>query len=46
MSNDLNLRESDKEIAQEVGYSSNQVLAGVFVNHRHMSPSDFRETQQ
>jgi AraC family transcriptional regulator len=30
------------QIAQEVGYSSNQVLARVFVKHRHMSPSDFR----
>ncbi len=30
------------EIAQEVGYSSNQVLARVFVKHRHMSPSDYR----
>ncbi len=30
------------EIAHEVGYSSNQVLARVFVKHRHMSPSDYR----
>jgi AraC family transcriptional regulator len=30
------------EIAQEVGYSSNQVLARVFIKHRHMSPSDYR----
>jgi AraC family transcriptional regulator len=30
------------EIAYEVGYSSNQVLARVFVKHRHMSPSDYR----
>jgi AraC family transcriptional regulator len=30
------------EIALEVGYSSNQVLARVFVKHRHMSPSDYR----
>ena len=30
------------EIAQEVGYSSNQVLARVFVKHRHTSPSDYR----
>jgi AraC family transcriptional regulator len=30
------------EIAQEVGYSSNQVLARVFVKHRHMSPTDYR----
>jgi AraC family transcriptional regulator len=29
-------------IAQEVGYSSNQVLARVFVKHRHMRPSDYR----
>jgi AraC-like DNA-binding protein len=46
MSNDRNLREADKDIAQEVGYLSNQVLARVLVNHRHMSPPDFRETQQ
>jgi AraC family transcriptional regulator len=30
------------EIAQEVGYSSNQVLARVFIKHRHMSPSEYR----
>lgn len=30
------------EIAQKVGYSSNQVLARVFVKHRHMSPTDYR----
>ena len=30
------------EIAQEVGYSSNQVLARVFVKHRRMSPTDYR----
>lgn len=30
------------EIAQEVGYSSNQVLARVFMKHRRMSPSDYR----
>lgn len=30
------------EIAHEVGYSSNQVLARVFIKHRHMSPSDYR----
>ena len=30
------------EIAYEVGYSSNQVLARVFIKHRHMSPSDYR----
>jgi AraC family transcriptional regulator len=30
------------EIAFEVGYSSNQVLARVFVKHRQMSPSDYR----
>jgi len=46
MSNDLNRRASDKEIAREVGYASNQVLVRVVVNHRHMSPSDFRETPQ
>lgn len=30
------------EIALEVGYSSNQVLARVFVKHRRMSPSSYR----
>ncbi|PAU75333.1 AraC family transcriptional regulator [Halomonas salipaludis] len=30
------------EIAQEVGYSSNQVLARVFTKYRHMSPTDYR----
>ncbi len=30
------------EIALEVGYSSNQVLARVFLKHRHMSPTDYR----
>ena len=30
------------EIAQEVGYSSNQVLARVFIKHQSMSPSDYR----
>ncbi|MGL6209004.1 MAG: helix-turn-helix domain-containing protein, partial [Paracoccaceae bacterium] len=30
------------EIAFEVGYSSNQVLARVFQKHRRMSPSDYR----
>lgn len=30
------------EIAQEVGYSSNQVLARVFIKHLRMSPSDYR----
>jgi len=30
------------EIALEVGYSSNQVLARVFLKHRRMSPSDYR----
>jgi AraC family transcriptional regulator len=30
------------EIAQEVGYSANQVLARVFTKHRRMSPSDYR----
>jgi AraC family transcriptional regulator len=29
-------------IAVEVGYSSNQVLARVFINHQRMSPSDYR----
>jgi AraC family transcriptional regulator len=30
------------QIAREVGYSSNLVLAGVFAKHRHMSPTDHR----
>ncbi len=30
------------EIAHEVGYSSNQVLARVFLKHQHMSPTDYR----
>lgn len=30
------------EIAQEVGYSSNQVLARVFFKHQHLSPTDYR----
>lgn len=30
------------EIAFEVGYSSNQVLARVFVKHQRMSPTDYR----
>jgi AraC family transcriptional regulator len=30
------------EIAMEVGYSSNQVLARIFVKHRQMTPSDYR----
>jgi AraC family transcriptional regulator len=30
------------EIALEVGYSSNQVLARVFLKHMRMSPSDYR----
>ncbi len=30
------------EIAYEVGYSSNQVLARVFAKHRNMSPTDYR----
>ncbi len=30
------------EIAQEVGYSSNQVLARVFMKHQRMSPTDYR----
>lgn len=30
------------QIAQEVGYSSNQVLARIFVKHRRMSPTDYR----
>jgi len=39
------LRETDipiTEIALDVGYSSNQVLARVFARHRHMSPSEYR----
>jgi AraC family transcriptional regulator len=31
------------QIAMEVGYSSNQVLARVFVKHRRMSPSNYRK---
>ncbi|MFD1911053.1 AraC family transcriptional regulator [Halodurantibacterium flavum] len=30
------------EVALEVGYSSSQVLARVFVKHRHMCPTDYR----
>ncbi|MGL4437888.1 MAG: helix-turn-helix domain-containing protein [Bosea sp. (in: a-proteobacteria)] len=30
------------EIAFEVGYSSNQVLARVFFKYQHMSPIDYR----
>ncbi|WP_248307164.1 AraC family transcriptional regulator [Devosia sp. 1635] len=30
------------DIALEVGYSSNQVLARVFAKHRHMSPTEYR----
>jgi AraC family transcriptional regulator len=30
------------EIAQEVGYSSSQILARVFAKHRQMSPTDYR----
>ena len=30
------------EIALEVGYSSNQVLARVFTKHRHMNPTSYR----
>ena len=30
------------EIAFEVGYSSNQVLARVFLKHKRMSPTDYR----
>lgn len=30
------------EIAQEVGYTSNQVLARVFLKHQRMSPTDYR----
>ncbi|EAQ25573.1 AraC family transcriptional regulator [Roseovarius sp. 217] len=32
------------EIALEVGYSSNQVLARVFLKKRHMSPSEYRRS--
>ncbi|RCS24216.1 AraC family transcriptional regulator [Phyllobacterium salinisoli] len=34
------------EIAQEVGYSSNQVLARVFVKHQRMSPTDYRRAMR
>jgi AraC family transcriptional regulator len=30
------------EIALEVGYSSNQVLARVFTKHQHMTPTEYR----
>jgi AraC family transcriptional regulator len=30
------------EIANEVGYATNQVLARLFVKHRRMTPSDYR----
>lgn len=30
------------QIALEVGYSSNQVLARVFFKHRHMNPTEYR----
>jgi AraC family transcriptional regulator len=30
------------EVAMDVGYSSNQVLARLFLKHRHMTPSDYR----
>ena len=30
------------EIAQEVGYSSSQVLARIFLKHYHRSPTDYR----
>jgi AraC family transcriptional regulator len=30
------------EIAHEVGYSSNQVLARIFHKHHRMTPSDYR----
>jgi AraC family transcriptional regulator len=34
------------EIALEVGYSSNQVLARVFTKHVNMSPSDYRRAMR
>lgn len=34
------------EIAFEVGYSSNQVLARLFLKHRRMSPSEYRRTMR
>lgn len=34
------------EIAQEVGYSSNQVLARIFMKHRRMSPSNYRRAMR
>lgn len=30
------------DIAHEVGYSSNQILARVFIKHQRMSPTDYR----
>lgn len=34
------------QIALEVGYSSNQVLARVFLKHRRMSPMDYRRARR
>lgn len=34
------------EIAHRVGYSSNQVLARVFIKHQGLSPSDYRRAVQ
>ncbi len=34
------------EIAREVGYSSSQVLARVFMQHKGMSPSDYRRANR
>ncbi|NKB16030.1 MAG: helix-turn-helix transcriptional regulator [Sphingomonadales bacterium] len=34
------------EIAQEVGYSSSQVLSRVFIKHQNRSPSDYRRVSR
>jgi AraC family transcriptional regulator len=34
------------EIAQEVGYSSNQILARVFMKHRRLSPTAYRRAMR
>jgi len=34
------------DVAQEVGYSSSQVLARVFIKHRRVSPSEYRRAMR
>jgi AraC family transcriptional regulator len=34
------------DIAFEVGYSSNQVLARVFLKHRRVTPTDYRRAMR